>query len=61
MTTIYLVLKISALLLIIVLPLVGPKKKKNKTIVPTELSEWAIDENGLVNYIKVEPDHHTVK
>jgi hypothetical protein len=62
MTTVYLVLEISALLLVIVLPLAGPKKKKSKGIAPTELSEWAIDENGnLQSYIKAEPDHHPVR
>ena len=62
MTTLYLVLEISALLLVIVLPLAGPKKKKNKKVAPIEISEWAIDENGnLQNYVKVEPDHHHVK
>ena len=62
MTTIYLVLEISALLLVIVLPLGGPMKKKKKKVAPVEISEWAIDENGdLQNYVKAEPDHHHVK
>ena len=62
MTTLYLVLEISALLMVIVLPLRGPKKTKNKKATPTELSEWAIDENGdLQSYIKTEPDHHHVR
>ncbi|HTD39642.1 MAG TPA: hypothetical protein VK671_03410 [Mucilaginibacter sp.] len=62
MTTLYLVLEISALLLVIVLPLRGPRKTKNKKATPIELSEWAIDENGdLQSYVKAEPDHHHVK
>ena len=62
MTTLYLVLEVSALLLVIVLPLAGPKKKKIKKIAPIEISEWAIDENGsLEHYVKEEPDHHHVK
>lgn len=60
MTTLYLVLEISALLLVIILPLRGPKNIKKKKVNPMELSEWAIDENGdLQNYIKKDkPDHH---
>jgi hypothetical protein len=62
MTTVYLVLEISALLLVIVLPLAGPKKKKENKVAPTELSKWAIDANGdLQSYTKVEPDHHPVR
>ena len=62
MTTLYLVLEISALLMVIVLPLRGPKKTKNKKAAPIELSEWAIDESGdLQSYIKAEPDHHHVR
>ena len=62
MTTIYLLLKISALLLVIVLPLAGPKKKKNNKIAPVEISEWAIDEDGsLQKFVKEEPDHHPVR
>lgn len=62
MNTVYMVLEISALLLVIVLPLAGPKKKKENKVAPTELSKWAIDENGdLQSYIKVEPDHHPVR
>jgi hypothetical protein len=62
MTTIYLVLKISALLLVIVLPLTGPKKKKNQKIAPAEISDWAIDENGsLVSLIRPEPEHYPVR
>jgi hypothetical protein len=62
MTTIYLVLEISALLLVIVLPLAGPKKKKEKKVAHIELSEWAIDENGdLQSFVKAEPDHHPVR
>ena len=60
MTTLYLVLEISALLLVIILPLQGPKNTKKKKADSRELSEWAIDENGdLQSYVKKdEPDHH---
>jgi hypothetical protein len=62
MTTIYLVLEISALLLAIVLPLAGPKKKKNKKVAPIEFSEWAIGEDGsLQKFVKEEHDHHPVR
>lgn len=62
MTTIYLVLKISALLLVMVLPLRGPKKKKTTKTAPVEISDWAIDENGcLESLVKTEPDHHSVR
>ena len=62
MTTLYLVLEISALLLVIVLPLAGPKQKKNKKVAPIELSEWAIDENGdLQRFVKHKSHHHPVK
>ena len=62
MTTIYLVLEISALLLVIVLPLAGPKKKKNNKIAPTELSEWAIDKDGsLQKFVKEEHAQHSVR
>lgn len=60
MTTLYLALEISALLLVIILPLRGPKNIKKRKADAMELSEWAIDENGdLQSYIKKdEPDHH---
>jgi hypothetical protein len=46
MTTIYLVLEISTLLLVIVLPMAGPKKKKSIKQTRVEISDWAINENG---------------
>ena len=62
MAIVYLVLKISALLMVIVLPLAGPKKKKNQKTAPLEISDWAIDEDGsLVSLIKPEPEHHPVR
>jgi hypothetical protein len=64
MTTLYIVLKVSALLTFIVLPLVGPKKKKKKKEMATaEISDWAIDQNGdLQPYVRhSQPDHHPVK
>ena len=62
MTTVYLVLEVSALLLLIVLPLAGPNQKKSKKTVPLELSDWAIDETGnLQSFARHEPDHHHAK
>jgi hypothetical protein len=62
MTTIYLVLEISALLLAIVLPLAGPEKKKNKKVAPVEFSEWAIDQDGsLQKFVKEEHYHLPVR
>ncbi len=64
MTTWYIVLKVSALLTFIVLPLVGPKKKKKKMVsAAAEISDWAIDANGdLEAYVKhTQTDHHPVK
>jgi hypothetical protein len=59
MTTIYLVLKISALLVVLVLPLVGPRKKKNIKGTSIEMSDWAINENGsLENLTETNPGEH---
>lgn len=56
MTTIYLVLEIGALLMVLVLPMVGPRKKKNTTAKPIEISNWAINENGgLENLSETNP------
>jgi hypothetical protein len=56
MTTLFLVLKISALLVVMLLPLGGPGKRKKGNFI--ELSNWAINENGcLVSLTKTEPDH----
>ena len=55
-------LEISALLLVIVLPLAGPKKKKTPKVALVEISNWAIDENGgLQNFVTAEPHHHQAK
>jgi hypothetical protein len=60
MTTIYLVLKISTLLLAIVLPLRGSKKNKNGTIM--EISDWVVNENGcLENLAEKQSKHHPIK
>ncbi len=62
MTTIYLVLEISALVLAIVLPLAGPTKKKNKKAAPIALSVWALAADGyLQKFVKEEHDHHPVR
>ena len=60
MTTIYLILEIGALLLILVLPLAGPKKTKNKNSTLPEISDWMVNEDGiLIN--AGEPDNHPIK
>jgi hypothetical protein len=59
MTAFYIVLKVSALLAIIVLPLIGPKKKKN----PAEkgISRLAVNKNGYLQYFTPNPkDRHPV-
>ena len=56
MTTLYLVLKVSALLLVMLLPLGGPAKRKKGNFI--ELSDLAINENGcLVSLVKATPGH----
>lgn len=63
MTTIYLVLEICTLLVVLVLPLAGPGKKKNLKGTSIELSDWAINENGgLENLKETKPgEHHPEK
>lgn len=60
MTTIYTVLEVSALLIVIVLPLAGPKKKKETKGKPVELSDLAVNENGYLESLS-EKDHFPVK
>jgi hypothetical protein len=60
MTTIYLILEVSALLLIIVLPLAGPKKNKNKRTTTVEISDWVVNEDGILTNLS-EPDNHPIK
>lgn len=60
MATIYLTLKLSAGLLLLLLPLGDLFKNKNGS--STEISDWAINEQGeLINLAKDEPDHHPIK
>jgi hypothetical protein len=49
MTTIYLVLKVSALLMTLVLPLRRTRARVNKDHI--ELSDWAVNEKGLLENI----------
>jgi hypothetical protein len=59
MTAFYIILKISALIAIIIIPLVGPKKKKSKS--PEGLSAILVNENGCLEYFNNVPsDHHPV-
>ena len=60
MTTIYLILEVSALLLIIVLPLAVPKKNKNKKTTTIEISDWVVNEDGVLINIS-EPNDHPIK
>ena len=64
MNTIYLILEISALILVIVIPLKGPRNKKNNKKATIEISDWAINENGFLES-RVKQDepkhHHTIK
>jgi len=57
MITIFLVLKISTLLLLMLLPLGGPKKKKKGYSI--EISNWVVNEHGQLEHLtKILPDHH---
>ena len=61
MTTIYTVLEVGALLMVIVLPLRGPKKKEKKPNEPVEMSDWAVNENGFLESLSKTDHPHTVK
>jgi hypothetical protein len=63
MTTIYTVLEVSALLIVIILPLAGPKKKKETKTTSVELSDLAVNENGYLESLseKDHSDHFPVK
>jgi hypothetical protein len=59
MTAFYIVLKVIALIAIIIIPLVGPKKKKS---IPVKtLSNLSVKENGYLEYASIDPlNHHPV-
>ena len=60
MATLYIALKVCALLLVMLLPLGGPGKKKNGNFV--EISAWAVNEKGeLINLSENEHDHYPIK
>lgn len=63
MTTIYLILEISALLVVVIIPMRGPKMRKTTKKPKVELSDWAINENGGLESLakKSDPKHHTIK
>jgi len=56
MTAFYIILKIAALLAVIVIPLIGPKKKK--AIAVPSFSKLAVNENGYLENFTGEPAHH---
>ena len=60
MTTFYLVLEIAALLGVIIFPLSGPKKAKAKIKAKRkpQLSNLHVNENGYLEYINDDKDHH---
>lgn len=59
MVIFYIVLKVSALIAIIVLPLAGPKKKK--TAVVKAVGNLSVNENGyLEHFAGGSVDHHPV-
>jgi len=59
MTAFYIVLKVCALIAIIIIPLVGPKKKK---VTPVKtLSNLSVRENGYLEYTASNSlNHHPV-
>lgn len=60
MTTIYLALKISALLATLILPLRRPRLRGNKNNI--ELSDWAITDKGeLENLAETDARNHPIK
>lgn len=60
MTAFYIVLKISALLAILILPLFGPKKKKAKA--HGGISKLAVNKNGYLEHFNNAPaDRHLVQ
>jgi hypothetical protein len=59
MTATYVILKVGALLAIIIIPLIGPKKKKK--IAPVKLSTISVNERGYLEHFKSSAmDHHPV-
>jgi hypothetical protein len=60
MTAFYIVLKVSALLAILILPLFAPKKKKAKDL--SGISKLAVNEDGyLEHFINAPADGHPVQ
>jgi hypothetical protein len=56
MATIYLALRISALLITLILPLARPRVKENKNHI--RISDWAVNEKGvLINTAEKEGQH----
>lgn len=59
MTTIYLVLKISTLLVTLVLPLRTTRRKETKNHI--ELSDWVVTEKGILENTAEEYGNHPIK
>ena len=59
MTALYILLKVIALLAVIIVPLIGPKKKKLPA--PTGISDLAVNDEGyLEHYIGKPGEQHPV-
>ncbi len=56
MTILYIILKVSALLAIIIIPLIGPKKKKRAVV--KVLSSLAVNERGYLEHNVVNNHDH---
>jgi hypothetical protein len=56
MAAFYMILKVTALLAVIIIPLIGPKKKK--AIAVRSISKLAVNENGYLENFTGEPAHH---
>ena len=57
MTTFYIILKVIALLGVILTPLAGPERKKEKA--PKGLSNICVNEGGFLEYIETDPESKT--
>ncbi|NOW97827.1 hypothetical protein [Mucilaginibacter sp. SG564] len=53
MTSIYIILKMVALLAAIIIPLGGPKRKKSASA--TSLSTFAVNEEGYLEHYTIDP------
>lgn len=56
MASFYILLKITALLAVIIVPITGPKRKKASP--KTEMSGFAVNADGYLEHFKNSPEHH---